>query len=55
MSKIARLLGVTQFNLVDARKYLCFEDWYAPAKLLTLDNSNLRIHVNSYIFILTVF
>jgi hypothetical protein len=55
MSKIARLLGATQFNLIDASKYLFFEGGYAPAKLLILDNSNLRIQVNSYKFILTVF
>jgi hypothetical protein len=45
VSKIARLLGVKQFNLVYTNKYLCFEGWYAPAKLLTLDNSNFRIYV----------
>lgn len=51
MSKIARLLCVTPLNLVDKIKYQCFEGWYAPAKLPILDNSNLRIHVKSNIFI----
>jgi len=54
-SNIATLLGVTQLNLVDTNKYKCFESWYAPATLLTLNNIHLRIHVKSYVFILIVF